>query len=202
MRRRDRLWFCGLLVALLVTVLPAVSASAATPTRFGAKLTKSTQADPFAEWCRDSNHSAKCTWVAVEAFENGDRYKAPRNGTIRRVRLISCVGGSFTVQVARARRSTDEAKIVRSGPTITYARDNRSECGGSNGDDYRIQSFAVNFHVNRNDFIAVKGNKVGFMRSSSSGPSIKFRPPLPTGGGYQVADSDENSLLIQFQYAS
>ena len=202
MRGRDRLWFCGLVVSLLIAALPAIPAGAATPVRFGAKLTKSTQADPFAEWCRDSNHAARCTWVAVEAFENGDRYKAPKNGTIRRVRLISCVGGSFTVQVARVRRAEDKARIVRSGPTIHYVRDNRSECGGPDGDDYRIQSFAVNFHVNRNDFIAVKGNKVGFMHSSSSGPSIKFRPPLPVGGGFQVADSDENSLLIQFQYAS
>jgi hypothetical protein len=182
--------------------MPALPASAATPVRFGAKLTKTTQADPFAEWCRDSNHASKCTWVAVEAFENGDKYKAPKDGRIRRVRLISCVGGSFTVQVARVRRSEDKAKIVRSGPTINYVRDSRSTCGGEDEDDYRIQSFSVNFWVKRNDYIAVKGNKVGFMHSSSSGPSIKFRPPLPVGGGYQTADSDENSLLIQFQYGS
>ena len=68
-----------------------------------------------------------CTWVAVEAFENGDQDKAPRNGTIRKVRLISCVAGSFTVQVARARPGDDgKAKIVRQGPTINYAKDNQS----------------------------------------------------------------------------
>lgn len=199
MRRHRRLWFCGLVASVLMAALPVVSADAA-GTRFGARLSRTTQADPFADWCRDSNHSTKCTWVAVEAFENGDRYRAPRDGTIRKVRLISCVSGSFTVQVARARRSQDEARIVRSGPTIHYARDSRATCGGEDQDDFRIQSFGVSFHVDKGDYIAVKGNKVGFMHSSSSGPSIKFRPPLPVGGGYQEADSDENSLLIQFEY--
>ena len=72
----------------------------------------------------------------VEAYENGDNYRAPRNGTIRRVRLISCVAGSFRVQVAPARPfagDDGEAKIVRQGPTIHYAKDNQSECGGPTG---------------------------------------------------------------------
>ena len=56
--------------------------------------------------------------------------------------------------------------------------------------------------MNKGDYIAAKGNKVGFMHSSSSGPSIRFRPPLPVGGSYQVADDEENSMLLQFEYAS
>ena len=169
MRDRRLTTLSALLVALMLTAIAPLTTSAA-GTRFGAKLTKTTQADPFPNWCRDSNHSTKCTWVAVEAFENGDKYKAPRDGTISKVRLISCVAGSFTVQVARAKPSEDKAKIVRSGPTINYAKDNQSECGGEDGDNYKIQSFSVNFHVNKGDFIAAKGNKVGFMHSSEQWP--------------------------------
>ena len=171
-------------------------------TRFGAKLTNETQADPGPERCRDSNHSAKCTWVAVEAFENGDKEKAPRNGTIRKVRLISCVGGSFTVQVARYKPSEDKAKIVRSGPTLTYVKDTQAASCGGPDENNKIQSFSVNFHVNKGDYITVKGTKVGFIHSAGSGDSIKFRPPLPVGGSFQAPDDDENSLLIQFEYAS
>src|SRR6478736_6537514 len=105
----------ALLAALMLTGVAPLTTSAA-GTRFGAKLTHQTQPTPR-EWCRDSNHSSKCTWVAVEAFENGGHEKAPRDGTIRKVRLISCVSGSFTVQVARANPSLDKARIVRSGPT-------------------------------------------------------------------------------------
>jgi len=144
----------------------------------------------------------ECTWVAVEAFENGDHEKAPRNGTIRKVRLISCVGGSFTVQVARYRPTDDKAKVVRSGPTINYVKDERETWGGDFQDDYKIQSFNVNFHVNKGDYIAVKGTKVGFIHRAGSGDAIKFRPPLLVGGSFQSPDDDENSLLIQFEYAS
>jgi hypothetical protein len=143
----------------------------------------------------------------VEAYANGDNFKAPRNGTIRKVRLISCVAGSFRVQVARARPfagEDGEAKIVRQGPTIHYAKDNQpGGCGGGpDGDNYKIQSFGVNFHVNRNDLIAVKGTKVGFMNNSGSGPSMKFRPALPVGGSYREANDTTGSLLIEFVYAS
>ena len=45
MRRRDRLWFSGLVVSLLMAALPAIPAGAATPVRFGARLTNLTNED-------------------------------------------------------------------------------------------------------------------------------------------------------------
>jgi hypothetical protein len=202
MRGLRSIGLSGLLAVLMIASIAPLSVSAA-GTRFGAKLTKTTQADPGPQRCRSSDHTAKCTWVAVEAFENGGHERAPRNGTIRKVRLISCVGGSITIQVARAKPTEQKAKIVRSGPTIDYVKDNQpGGCGGDNFDNYKVQSFSVNFHVDQGDYIAVKGTKVGFIHSASSGDSIKFRPPLPVGGSYRVANSEENSLLIQFEYAS
>lgn len=202
MRDRRLTTLGALLVALMVMGVAPLTTSAATGTRFGAKLTKETQPTPR-EWCRDSNHSSTCTWVAVEAFENGGKEKAPRNGTIRKVRLISCVAGSVRIQVARAKPGEDKAKIVRSGPTINYVKDSQSGgCGGPDGDNYKIQSFSVNFHVNQGDYIAVRGTKIGFIHNSSSGDALKFRPSLPVGGSYEVADDDTGSLLIQFEYAS
>ena len=89
--------------------------SAATPVRFGAKLTHSTQPTPR-ERCGDTvgkSDPRTCTWVAVEAFENGGHEKAPKAGTIHKVRIVSCIAGSFTVQVARAKPGEDKARIVR-----------------------------------------------------------------------------------------
>src|SRR4051812_35989551 len=91
----------ALLAALMLTGIAPLTTGAA-GTRFGAKLTHETPPTER-QWCRNSNHTTSCTWVAVEAYANGGHEKAPRDGTIRKVRLISCVGGTFRVQVARAK---------------------------------------------------------------------------------------------------
>ena len=54
--------------------------------------------------------------------------------------------------------------------------------------------------VKKGDFIAVKAKRVGFMRSSSSGDTYLFEPPL--GSSYRSRDTTTGNMLIQFQYAS
>jgi hypothetical protein len=203
MRERRLAGISALLVSLVVASIAPMSVSAASPLRFGAKLTNSTQPTPR-ERCGETvgrSDPRTCTWVAVEAFENGGHERAPKVGTIGKVRIVSCIGGSFTVQVARAKTSQDQAKIVRSGPTLTYVKDTQSGgCGGPNGDNYKIQSFSVNLHVDQGDYIAVKGTKIGFIHNSSSGDALVFEPRLATGGAYQTADTSTGGMLIQFQY--
>ena len=171
--------------------------------RFGAHLSHSTQPTPR-ELCGDTvgkSDPRTCTWVAVEAFENGGHEQAPKDGTIGKVRIISCIGGTFTVQVARARPGHHQAKIVRSGPSLTYVKDTQSGgCGGLGGDNYKIQTFKVTLHVETGDYIAVKGTKIGFIHNSSSGDALVFEPKLPTGGSYQTADTSTGGMLIQFEY--
>jgi hypothetical protein len=185
-----------------MAALPAIPVGAATPVRFGARLTRFTEPTP-AERC--SQHGTipdnkACTWVAVVASENAGKHRAPKNGTIRRVRLISCVAGSFTVQVARKEPGRNRFKVVKSPRTISYAADPRSQCGGEDFDDFRIQSFSTNFTVRQGDYIAVKAKRVGFMRNSSSGDTQLFEPPL--GSSYRTRDTTTGAMLIQFQYAS
>lgn len=199
MRRRHRLWAAGLIVSVLMTALPAIPTAAA-PVRFGAKLTRDTQPTP-AERCDQHGNipsNKSCTWVMRVGYQNVDRTRAPKKGTITRVRLISCVAGSFTVQVARRKSGTQKFKVVKSPKTISYAKDPRAECGGPDGDDYRIQSFRVNFTVRKGDYIAVKAKRVGFMRSSSSGDTYLFEPPL--GNSYRSRDTSTGNMLIQYQY--
>jgi hypothetical protein len=201
LHRRHRLWAFGLLVSLLLAAMPVAPVSAAT-VRFGAKLTNDTEPTP-AERC-DQHGSIPdgkaCTWVMKVAYQNVPGTKAPKNGTIRKVRLISCVAGSFTVQVARKQSGTQKFKVVKSPKTINYAKDNRAQCGGDNFDDFKIQSFSVNFTVRKGDYIAVKAKRVGFMRNSSSGDTYLFEPPL--GSSYRNRDTTTGNMLIQFQYAS
>jgi hypothetical protein len=203
MRDRRLIGISALFGALMLASMSPLSVSAATGPRFGARLSHTTQADNGKTSCDQNAHihaGATCSWVALDAFENGDHQQAPKTGTIAKVRLISCVGGSFVVQVARAKPSTHQAKVVRNGPTIKYLKDPRSTCGGEDQDDYIIQSFNVNFTVSKGDYIAVKAKSVGFMHSSSSGGVLLFDPALVPGGGYQTRDSATNDMLIQFQY--
>jgi hypothetical protein len=209
MRKRSLVGSSGLIVALLLTVLQALPAGA-TPVRFGAKLSNTSQ-PTGAESCDQNagipNH-ATCTWVAESAFENGDHFKAPKDGTIGKVRLISCAPGVFTLQLARVKPALDKAKVVRNGPVIHYQADPRqadndpnTQCGGDNGDDYIIQTFSVNVHVNKGDYIAVLARKPGFLHNSGGGPQLLFSPPLSPGGSYQRADGDSSAdLMLQLQY--
>ena len=203
MRRRHRLWVCGLLASILMAAIPALPAGAgATPVRFGAKLTRDTQPTP-AERCSQHGNIPQdkaCTWLMKVAYQNVPRTRAPKDGTIRRVRLISCVAGSFTVQVARKQSGTQRFKVVKSPARINYLADGRSTCGGPDEDDFRIQSFRVDFTVRQGDYIAVKAKRVGFMRNSSSGDTQLFEPPL--GSSYRTRDTTTGAMLIQFQYAS
>ena len=71
-----------------MAAIPALPTSAAT-VRFGAKLDRFTQPTP-AERC--SQHGSipdnkACTWVMKVAYQNVPRTRAPKNGTITRVRL-------------------------------------------------------------------------------------------------------------------
>lgn len=203
MRDRRLTTLSALLVALMLAGIAPMTTSAA-GTRFGAKLTRETEPTP-AERCDQHGsipNNKTCTWVAVVASQNAGKHKAPRNGTIRKVRLISCVAGSFTVQVARKQSGSQKFKVVKNANTINYVKDSRPQCGGDNFDDFKIQSFRVNFTVKKGDYIAVKAKRVGFMRNSSSGDTYLFEPPLPSGGGYRSRDTTTGGMLIQFEYAS
>jgi hypothetical protein len=208
-RRPTIVWILGVLIATMLIAASPLTASAA-PVRFGAKLTNESQ-PTGAESC-DHNagipNGAVCTWIAQAAFENGDHQKAPKTGTIGKVRLISCTAGHFTLQIARVRPAEDKAKVVRNGPRINYAADPRQVdgnpdtfCGGDNGDNYIIQSFSVNVHVDKGDYIGAKAKKLGFIHNSGGGPTMLYSPPLSPGGGFIKQDDDTSAdLMLQLQY--
>ena len=210
MRKRKVVGLVLPFVAFVLVAAQALPASAAV-SAFGAKLTTSSQPTP-PERCSDNGDipaGANCTWVATTAFENGDHFKAPKDGTIRHLKLISCVAGSFTLQMARVQPAAHKAKVVRNGPTINYAADPRQTdgdpetfCGGDEGDDYIIQSFAVNVPVKMGDFIAVRAKRLGFVHNSGGGNTFLFAPPLAPGGAFQVADDESSAdLLLRLTYA-
>jgi hypothetical protein len=192
------------LVLLALTVSSESAANATTPTFFGAELT--TQSQPSnaqnGQSCDESGgipRGSTCTWVAITAFENGSHFTAPRTGTVKHVKLVSCVAGKFRLQLAQADPSAGQAKVVVNGPEITYA--GQSPCGGASGDHYVIQSFRVNLHVVKGDYIAIKAASTGTLSCSGGDGFLLYAPPLPVGGPLKKSQSGAScDLLVQLSY--
>ena len=202
MHRGTRIGSMGLTVAVVLALAQALTATAA-PVRFGAKLTTDTQPQP-ALWCDEPNEDpphADCTWILNEAHQRNGGEKAPKAGTIGRVRLMSCEGGSFKVQVARKVPGTSRYRVVKSGPTINYQGDPQG-CGDNDDFSYRIESFATSFTVSRGDRIAIKAKRTGTLRCGSGGPNtLLFTPPLVAGGNARTStDTQGCLLLVEWQY--
>jgi hypothetical protein len=211
MTKRSVSYFLTVLTVLVAPLalvgLTASSGSAAaarTPTFFGAKLT--TQSQPSnaqnGQSCDESAgipQGSTCTWVAITAFENGSHFTAPRTGTIKHVKLVSCVAGKFRLQLARAKPSDDKARIVANGPEISYA--GQSPCGGNDGSHYVVQSFRVHLHVAKGDFIAIKARSAGTLSCSGGDGFLLYAPPLRVGGHYKKTHSGAScDLLVQLSY--
>lgn len=175
------------------------------PTSFGAKLTSHSQPSnaEFGPYkCDESAHipsGANCTWVSIQAFENGGHEKAPATGTIRHLKLVSCVPGTFTLQLAQANPTTHTARIVSSGPVINYVgQTGKNACSN---DKFIVQSYSVNLHVVKGDYIAIKTKATGAISCSGGNGVLLYAPPLATGGPTTKAPSGAScNLLIQLSY--
>ena len=198
----------GVLATPLVLVsLTASSGSAATataPTFFGAKLTTHSQPSNAEDGqsCDENGgipHGATCTWVAISAFENGSNFTAPTTGTIKHVKLVSCVAGKFQLQLAKALPRQNKAQILVNGPEITYK--GQSPCGGADGDTYVVQSFKVSLKVTKGNYIAIKTKSTGTLSCSGGDGFLLFAPALPVGGTLKKKNAGAScDLLVQLSY--
>jgi len=199
------------LIFLGLIGLVSVGAQAQTqPVHFGAKLNANTQPSNAGRgiFCNVSVARPDCSWVLAQAYQcefgscrNG--HLAPQDGIIANVSLIACFPGSFVLQIANVvpnRITTkNQAKVITSGPLITYNGDRR-HCRGLRFD---IETFPVNVEVKKGDYLAVATQKLGFVRCSSGGANILlFDPPLPDGGPLRpVSGSDGCYMLLEAEYA-
>jgi hypothetical protein len=204
----------GLVASMLLVGVQAVPVGAASG-GFGARLTTST-APSNAEGGRECSENGEdipegstCTWVAFRSHGVEGRQAAPKDGTIRKVKLISCVGGRIELQRARYRASDENAKVIRTVATIDVQADPRETddedldtfCGGEDGDDYIIQTFRTNFLVKRGDVIAVKAATLGTLYCSGDNGVNLYSPALAAGGGFrEPTDETGCMMLIRFVY--
>ena len=204
MRRRRFMVLASIFSALVILSAQAATvAVAATPVTFGAALDNTSQ-PANAEGgrrCSDEISSAEsCTWVSTVAYHNGSHAKAPKTGTIGRLKLVSCLAGSFIVQMATP-ASGQRARVLRNGPTINYKADPKAVCGGENGDEYIVQSFAVTMSVTRGDYIGVYAARLGALYCAGGSGINLWSPPLGSSTAYRTrTDSTSCNLLVSFTY--
>lgn len=167
---------------------------------FGAKFTH--QLTP-PELCQPNRRHRICSWVLEEAQGNAGKEKAPRDGTIAKIRLVACnpggrpPGGTFVLQIVRV-TATGNARAIRSGPVINYLGTRRN-CTASN--NFNIEEFDVNVPVSKGDSLAVYATQIRFMYNPGSGPSALFDLPLADGEAARPPFTSSGFLMLQAELA-
>ena len=172
-----------------LAVIPTANADAAA--KFGAKLTPEVQPSNASTAHPCEPNPGKCTRISMEAYGRPDGgHKAPKDGTIKKIRIIAGEAGSFKLQLARANANQKKAKVTYTGPKLSY--------DGQTGDEpYEIESFKVNVPVDKGDHLGILSRKTSMLRCSSGGPNqLLFQPPLSVGGPFQTADDTDGCWLL------
>ena len=199
----------SVLVAPLVLVgLTASSGSAATattPTFFGAKLT--TQSQPSnaenGQSCDENGgipHGSTCTWVAITAFENGSHFTAPRTGTVKHVKLVSCVRRKIPAPAGQGQPECPHRP--RSWPMVPRsATPARVRAGARAATTTSSRASGSSLHVAKGDYIAIKARSTGTLSCSGGDGFLLYAPPLRVGGPLRKSHSGAScDLLVQLSY--
>ena len=191
-------------VAVLATVAMMVAPAAglaSTPVQFGAKLSSMT--DPAnstpARPCDEMAPGKACTMIENEARERPDSLvTAPKSGTIKQIRLVAGGPGSFQLQIAQVKRSTlfgsNEAKVVRNGPTIHYTGPDESDAEEG---IYKVESFKVSVPVRKGQYLAIKARSTSALYCAGGSDNIlTYQPSLMPGGSFHPATSHSGCDLL------
>jgi hypothetical protein len=206
-RPRSLLLWSAILTALLLVVQVA-PVGAATPTRWGSKLTTSVQPQNANRSC-DSDDAAPnpdCSWMFRHVYGREGGHKAPKNGYIDKVRVIACSAGSFKLQFGKIRKkpgstSKYQAKVRTTTSKISF----KGDPDGCDDQTYTINTIDIpDVYVKKGESFGVRTKLPKALRCNSGSPNVlEFVPPLPNGGSYRnPTDTNGCDPLIELQYRS
>jgi hypothetical protein len=194
-----RSFIVGLILLGTLIGVPASPASAA-PARWGNALrnadgsVKQPHGAPRLCDITGPHEGDPCTMVSVLTSNTGHQ-RAPKDGTIKKVRVIAAHAGSFRLFFAKAKPGTQQAKVVKKGPIISFSGDNSAP--------YTIETTSVSISVRKGWYIAVRASQFETVTCFSGSPAqLEFQPPLVVGDPLSTADDTNGCyLLVQLQYA-
>ena len=146
--------------------------------------------------------SKPCDRVAVQYLDTGSpggNRKAPKDGTIAKLKLVALKPGSFHFELAEAKNlngSNGKAKIVHHGEKINYS-------SSVHGNHYDVQTFNINQKVHKGEYLAIKAKKTSLLQCrSGSTEQLLFQPVLPVGGPFtsNAGHRSNCTLLLQAVY--
>jgi len=177
------------MAAMAVAVLLPASASAAT--KFGAELTKNVQPSNSTPAHPCEPETGKCSRISLDAYSNPGGHKAPKVGTIDKIRIIAGDQGSFRLQLAKAKGNILQAKATYLGEKLEY--DGQPDANSP----YKIETFNVNVPVKKNDHLGIVARKTSMLRCNSGGEKqLIFQGPLDVGGPFKDADTVDGCWLL------
>ncbi|MEX2448123.1 MAG: hypothetical protein WD404_05195 [Solirubrobacterales bacterium] len=183
-------------VASLALMVAPASGLAQAPVKFGAKLNPTVQPSNSlpAHPCTQEAPGKPCTMVLNDAYGRAGVERAPKSGTIKRIRVIAGGPGSFRLQLARVRKADNAAKVLRNGPKIAYT--GQSEANWES-DSYRVETFKVNVPVKKGEQLALRGNYTSMVRCSSGGDNtLVYQAPLRPKSPFQALTDGEGCWLL------
>src|SRR4051794_14057427 len=179
--------------------------AAAGPVRFGANLSSSIFPDNAysGRTCDNvisgGSGTYACTWIEDQTKNSATPQasaRAPKDGFINKVRVIGGKAGSFKLFLARYKPATHQGKVVKAGPTVSYATDPCSP-------DCHVQTISIApLQVHKGDMLSIKASKTSILSCNSGGDGISlYHPALAVGAAFTTAtDTDGCFLLLQAQY--
>lgn len=186
---------------LALAVVPAAGQAKA-PVRFGAKLDSTVQPSnslPGLTCNGPETPLVGCTMILNEAYGRPDGGElAPRNGTIKKIRLIAGGPGSIRLQIEKVNRATlfgtKEARAVWYGPQIHYQGQTEANF---EDDSYRVESFPVDIPIKKGQQLGLRGQITSMIRCSSGGDNtLIYTPPLFLGGPFTAATNTDGCWLL------
>jgi hypothetical protein len=192
----------GLATVAAVGVIGVSAASAST--KFGADLTNQTQpSNASNSSCQDADETltaTPCTRVATTFADVGavnNKIVAPKDGTIKKIKLIAGEPGTMTPFVVRLKNFdtsayTAKGRTTAKGPKINYVSSVLETT-------YKVQSFPVSIKVKKGQYLAIRSKRTSMERcNSGGGKQLLFQPPLKIGDPFNLSDGrGECVLLIQ-----
>jgi hypothetical protein len=186
---------------LALAVVPAAGMAKA-PVRFGAKLNPTVQPSnslPGLTCNGPETPLVGCSMILNEAYGRPDGGElAPRNGTIKKIRLIAGGPGSIRLQIEKVNRATlfgtKEARAVWYGPQIHYQGQTEANF---EDDSYRVESFPVDIPIKKGQQLGLRGQITSMIRCSSGGDNtLIYTPPLFLGGPFTAATNTDGCWLL------
>jgi len=186
---------------LALAVVPAAGMAKA-PVRFGSALNPTVQPSnslPGLTCNGPETPLVGCTMILNEAYGRPDGGElAPRNGTIKKIRLIAGGPGSIRLQIEKVNRATlfgsKEARAVWYGPQIHYQGQTEANF---EDDSYRVESFPVDIPIKKGQQLGLRGQITSMIRCSSGGDhTLIYTPPLFLGGPFTAATNTDGCWLL------